>query len=169
MKLFQKHVKVSVPSSKCKRDFRFTEFGSQTFAILAASVFEKEIINICSSWDLYKRKPLLRQGLLGSFGFPLGTSTSRRKSLDDQLESFLTYLCDGSSSKLNGIIVDKVCGTFHDSALLGKSSVKWEPTGFITSYHGSKQKVEQTFKSLKAASDWLVQLDNAEKDYGLCG
>lgn len=89
--------------------------------------------------------------------------------LDDQLESFLTYLCDGSSSKLNGIIVDKVCGTFHDSALLGKSSVKWEPTGFITSYHGSKQKVEQTFKSLKAASDWLVQLDNAEKDYGLCG
>ena len=164
MKLFQKHVKVCVPNhAKCKRDFRFTEFGNQTFAILAASVFEKEISNVCTSWELYKRKPMLRQGLLESYGFSLGAGTSRRKSLDDQLESFLTYLCDGSSSKLNGIIVDKVCGTFHDAALLSKSSVKWEPTGFITSYQGSKQKVEQTFKSLKAASDWAGRTEQCRE------
>ena len=161
VQIFQKHVRVSIPQFKSKRNFAFVTYGNQTVAMMAATMFEERVKSIMTEFESYGRKPTLRQKILTTYGV---NSDCFKKSISYQRDELLSRLCGGVCAKLEDDILQSICKVLHDDTLLGKSSVQWTGAGFHAMFQGADQKLEQSFKSIKSASDWLVQMHTADKD-----
>lgn len=159
--MFKKHVRVAIQEFKSKRNFNFDSFGDQSFALMAASTFESNTGQIMEEFEKYGRKPTQRQKLLESHGVH---ESCFKKSISHQREQLVNRLFEGLSVQLEDLIIRTTCKNLHDPVLFKHSHVKREGTGFRAIFEGTQQKLEQSCKSLKAASDWLVQMHAADKD-----
>ena len=161
MTLFQKHVRFQNGDPGCKRNFTFGLYGDKDMAVMAATFFESNVKSILSAFDLASRKPLERREILSTHGVE---ESFVRKSIAKQREDLVHILCAGRSKAVEDNIINSMCKAIHDEHLLGKASVHHSTSGFTATFAGTQQKLEQTFKSLKAASNWIVQMEKADKD-----
>ena len=159
--IFQKHVRVSMSEFKSKRNFTFVCFGNQTMALMAATKFEKDVLCVMAEFEKVTRKPTLRQNLLTAHGVD---SSFFKKSVSNQREQLLHRLFQGSSTHVEDGIIESMCQSIHEPALLKVSSVKRTGVGYCAKFEGPHQTLEQSCKSFKSASDWLVQMYTANKD-----
>ena len=159
--IFQKHVRATFPEYKAKRNFNFISYGNQTFALFAATKFLDAGEHILAEFEQYGRKPAQRQALLAAHGVE---ATWFKKAVGKQRDQLLHRLCEGLSSKVEDAMIRSIVKSVHTAELEGKSSLVASGNGFTATYSGSHQKLEQSFKSLKAASDWLVQVLQSDKD-----
>ena len=159
--IFQKHVRVTNHEFKCKRNFNFSLYGNQALTLVAVTKFEEEVKAIMREFDKYSRKPTQRQKLLEAHGVD---ASAFKKSVSFQGERLLRRLFLGCSNPVEDTIIKHLWQNVHEPTLLKVSSLKREGSGFCATFQGSKQKMEQSFKTVKAASDWLVQLYTANKD-----
>ena len=161
MKSFQKHVRTQCEHTGCRRNFAFNIYGSKAIAVQAAMQFEKITLAVLDEFDTLKRTPHQRKAMLDAHG--LGV-TYNKKSIAVQRTALARALSDCESQLVENDILTNVWKDLNNKEALDKSSIVHCKGGFAATFNGSQQKVEQIFKSLKAASDWVAQMNKADKD-----
>ena len=161
MTVLQKHVRFRCDAIGCKRSFQFSEYGDKDTSLKAASEFEKCCKNIVYDFDATHGFPKLRYELLEAHGFG---KLLNKKTMRVQREALVEALSSGSSPAMETTFLANTVAQLIDPDLASRSSVHQKGLSFIATFSGSVQKMEQTFKTLKAATEWILVLDKADKD-----
>ncbi|CAK9047525.1 unnamed protein product, partial [Durusdinium trenchii] len=135
--------------------------AKEAIAVQAAMQFEKITFAVLDEFDTLKRTPHQRKAMLDAHG--LGV-TYNKKSIAVQRTALARALSDCESQLVENDILTNVWKDLNNKEALDKSSIVHCKGGFAATFNGSQQKVEQIFKSLKAASDWVAQMNKADKD-----
>ena len=164
MKVFKNHTRVSSDYLGIKRNFNHGTYGDQHIAIKAASLFEWYGRGVISEFESYGRHPVDRKALLTLHGIP---DAVLKKSIKIQREVLSEALSNGTSKAAEKAFHDQLWGALLSKDLASRSVLHVSVATFKAEFSGSQQKLEQEFKTFKAAADWVVYMDNADKDRGV--
>ena len=113
------------------------------------------------------KDPKARKALLESAGCePKYWSKGRHSVIAVQKTALLRNLSEGMDKTLEDDILTKVLSKAVGDIGTEHMKVKANGTGFIASFQGSKQAIDQPFKSLGGGVNWLMALHSAEKAMG---
>lgn len=129
----------------------------------AASHFELVIKPVFDHFDYaLGRKPKERHALLDAYG--LGKEYNK-KSIAIQRSALSRAFSEGASQLVENEIMSRVWQEINPKEIVDKASLSYSKAGgFVVSFHGAQQTVGQTFKTLRAASDWAVRMGKIDKD-----
>ena len=144
------------------RRFTVSSLGTHMLAKVAAKTFEKETLSIIRDFEKLTKKPDARKDFLLSYGWPKDRCCKRNIAL--QKGFVLKQLCEG---KVDGVEA-KICQAIVRHTVPPEKQKKCFVTlthgGFKATLSGSKQVVEQVFKTVGAACSWLAQIAQADED-----
>ena len=144
------------------RRFTVSSWGSHELSKVAAVAFEKETLTILRDFDKLNKKPEPRKDFLVGCGWP--TDKCCKRNIASQKTFLLKQLCE---CKVNGVeakICQAVVRHIVPPERQKKCFVSLTHGGFKATLSGSKQVVEQEFKTVGAACSWLAEIAQADED-----
>ena len=160
--VFAKHIRFKCDALGCQRGFHVVDYGDKQTALMAASQFERRCKSILLEFDGTHGFPQLRSSILSSNGLD---SSLTKKSIRCQRDALAEALCSGKSAAMEAWLLEKTLDNIVDSNVRGRVHVQSEASGFLATFTGSHQKLEQKFKNLKSAVDWAIAMDKADQDF----
>lgn len=166
--VMQHFVKVSIGGSM--RKFMKKTYGNgkkahQPLVVWACEVFEELAQKKNSAFDtaVALRQPSERKAILEAAGCESKFwNPGKYSRLATQRAALVRQLCDGFDKLLEDQIITTVLGRAIGDA--SGMKMKATATGFSASFQGSKQVVEQSFRSFADCVDWLLAMLVAEKE-----